>query len=66
MNWDVIKGRWEQLKGDARKQWGKLTDDDWSVIGGEKDKFIGKLRERYGWSKDEAERSADEYFSKQS
>ena len=34
MNWDVVKGRWEQLKGDARKQWGKLTDDDWSVIGG--------------------------------
>jgi uncharacterized protein YjbJ (UPF0337 family) len=66
MNWDVIKGRWEQLKGDARKQWGKLTDDDWNVIAGEKDKFIGKLRERYGWSKDEAERSADEYFSRKS
>jgi len=66
MNWDVIKGRWEQVKGDARKQWGKLTDDDWNVIAGEKDKFIGKLRERYGWSKDEAERSADEYFSRKS
>jgi uncharacterized protein YjbJ (UPF0337 family) len=66
MNWDVIKGRWEQMKGDARKQWGKLTDDDWNVIAGEKDKFIGKLRERYGWSKDEAERSADEYFSRKS
>jgi len=66
MNWDVIKGRWEQMKGDARKQWGKLTDDDWNVIAGEKDKFIGKLRERYGWSKDEAERSADDYFSRKS
>ena len=66
MNWDVIKGRWEQVKGDARKQWGKLTDDDWNVIAGEKDKFIGKLRERYGWSKDEAERSAEEYFSRKS
>ena len=66
MNWDVIKGRWEQLKGDARTQWGKLTDDDWNVIAGEKDKFIGKLRERYGWSKDEAERSAEEYFSRKS
>jgi len=66
MNWDVIKGRWEQMKGDARKQWGKLTDDDWNVIAGEKDKFIGKLRERYGWSNDEAERSADDYFSRKS
>ncbi len=66
MNWDIIKGRWSQMKGEARKQWGKLTDDDWSMIAGEKDKFIGKLQERYGWSRDEAERSAEEYFSRKS
>ncbi|HJQ85494.1 MAG TPA: CsbD family protein [Candidatus Binatia bacterium] len=66
MNWDVIKGKWKQMQGEARKQWGKLTDDDWTTIGGEKDKFLGKLQERYGWSKDEAERSADEYFSRMS
>ena len=42
--------------------WGKLTDDDWEVVAGDKDKFIGKLRERYGWSREEAERSAKEYF----
>jgi uncharacterized protein YjbJ (UPF0337 family) len=64
MNWDIIKGKWGQMKGEARKQWGKLTDDDWEQIAGEKDKFIGKLRERYGWSRDEAERSAEEYFSR--
>jgi len=62
MNWDVVKGRWDQLKGEARKRWGKLTDDDWQVVAGDKDKFIGKLRERYGWSREEAERSAKEYF----
>jgi uncharacterized protein YjbJ (UPF0337 family) len=66
MNWDVIKGKWKQLKGEARKQWGKLTDDDWDQVAGEKDKFIGKLQERYGWGRDEAERSADEYFSRAS
>jgi uncharacterized protein YjbJ (UPF0337 family) len=66
MNWDIIKGKWGQMKGEARKQWGKLTDDDWEQIAGEKDKFIGKLRERYGWSRDEAERSAEEYFSRTS
>jgi len=66
MNWDVIKGKWKQLKGEARQQWGKLTDDDWDQVGGEKDKFIGKLQERYGWGRDEAERSADEYFSRTS
>jgi uncharacterized protein YjbJ (UPF0337 family) len=66
MNWDIIKGKWGQLKGEARQQWGKLTDDDWTQIAGEKDKFIGKLQERYGWSREEAERSADEYFSRTS
>jgi uncharacterized protein YjbJ (UPF0337 family) len=66
MNWDTVKGKWSQLQGEARKQWGKLTDSDWEQVAGEKDKFIGKLQERYGWSKDEAERSADDYFSRTS
>ena len=64
MNWDVAKGKWTQLKGEARKQWGKLTDSDWEQAAGEKDKLLGKLQERYGWSREEAERSADEYFSR--
>jgi uncharacterized protein YjbJ (UPF0337 family) len=64
MNWDIVQGKWKQMKGEARKQWGKLTDDDWDAAAGEKDKFLGKLQERYGWTKDEAERSADEYFSR--
>jgi uncharacterized protein YjbJ (UPF0337 family) len=63
MNWDIVKGKWGQMKGEARKQWGKLTDDDWTQIAGEKDKLLGKLQERYGWTKEEAERSADDYFS---
>jgi uncharacterized protein YjbJ (UPF0337 family) len=66
MNWDIVKGKWKQMKGEARKQWGKLTDDDWDQVAGEKDKFIGKLQERYGWSQEEAERSAKEYFDRQS
>jgi len=62
MNWDVIKGKWKELKGEARQQWGKLTDDDWQQAAGEKDKLVGKLQQRYGWSKEEAEKSADDYF----
>ena len=62
MNWDIIKGKWRQLKGDARKQWGKLTDSDWEEVAGEKDKFLGKLQERYGWSREQAERDAENYF----
>jgi uncharacterized protein YjbJ (UPF0337 family) len=60
MNWDILEGRWEQVKGKLKAKWGKLTDDDWKQIAGKKDQLIGKLRERYGYEKDQAEREADE------
>lgn len=63
MNEDVIKGAWKQLKGAARIQWGKLTDDDWDQIAGNKDKLIGRLQERYGWERDRAERDADDFMN---
>jgi uncharacterized protein YjbJ (UPF0337 family) len=66
VNWDIIKGKWNQVKGDARIQWGKLTDDDMERIGGNKDKLVGTLQERYGWDKEEAERRADDFFAKHS
>lgn len=64
VNWDVIKGNWKQLKGEARQQWGKITDDEWEQIGGEKDKLVGKLQEHYGWSREEADRRADEQLGR--
>ena len=48
VNWDVIKGKWTQLKGSARSQWGQLTDDEWDQIAGDREQLIGKLQERYG------------------
>jgi len=62
MNWDIIRGKWNQLKGNVRVQWGKLTDDDIEQVAGHKDKLVGKLQERYGWSKEQAEQEADKYF----
>jgi len=56
MNWDQAKGQWNVIKGSVRKQWGKLTDDDLDVIAGERDRLIGKIQERYGVNKEEAER----------
>lgn len=64
MDHNIFKGKWNQIKGEAKVQWGKLTDDDMDVIGGEKDKLIGKLQERYGHTKDEAERQFGDWFSK--
>ena len=56
MNWDRVEGNWKQLKGQVKEGWGKLTDDDISVIAGKRDQLVGKIQERYGCAKDEAER----------
>ena len=61
MNWDQIQGKWKQVKGSARQQWGKLTDDDLDMIAGERDKLIGRLQERYGIAREEAQSRADEW-----
>ena len=62
MNWDVLKGNWKQLTGKVKSKWGKLTDDDLTAISGKKDEFLGKLRERYGYERDQAEREVDEFL----
>ena len=61
MNWDRIEGNWKQFTGKAREQWGKLTDNDWSVVAGKKDQLVGKIQERYGIRRDQAEKQADEW-----
>ncbi len=59
--WDRIAGNWKQLRGEVRKQWGKLTDDDLEQARGERDKIVGKIQERYGIAKDEAHRQVEEW-----
>ena len=59
MNWDRIEGNWKQFSGKAREKWGKLTDRDWQVIAGKKDQLVGRIQERYGMHKDQAQREAD-------
>ena len=61
MNKDELKGKWKQVKGNAKKNWGKLTDDDLDQIEGNKDILEGKIQERYGISKEEAKKQIDEY-----
>jgi len=61
MNWDQIEGKWKQMKGSARQKWAKLTDDDLEFIAGNRDQFAGRLQERYGIAKEEAEKQLDEW-----
>ena len=56
MNWDQIAGNWKQFKGNVKEKWGKLTDDDLDVIEGKKVQLVGRLQERYGYSKEQAEK----------
>lgn len=59
MNWDTIQGKWQELKGEARSKWAKLTDDDLEAVGGKKDVLVGRLQQRYGMQKDAAEAELD-------
>jgi uncharacterized protein YjbJ (UPF0337 family) len=60
MNWEQIRGKWTQAKGELKTRWGKLTDDDLTHIDGERDKLVGRLQELYGIYKEEAERQVDD------
>jgi len=64
MNWDRIEGNWKQATGKAREQWGKLTDDDFVVVAGRRDQLAGKIQERYGIAKDEAEKQITAWQAK--
>ena len=56
MNWDQIAGNWKQVKGAVRQKWGKLTDDDVDVIAGKRDILLGKIQEKHGIAREEAEK----------
>lgn len=61
MNSDVIKGKWKQLSGTLKERWGKLTDDDLQAADGHAEYLVGKLQERYGWTRERAEKEVREF-----
>lgn len=62
MNRDILEGKWKQLRGKVREEWGELTDDELDQINGQRDQLIGKIQEKYGYTRDEAERQVDEFL----
>jgi uncharacterized protein YjbJ (UPF0337 family) len=62
MNDDVLKGKWKQFRGEIKKTWGELTDDEIDQIEGQRDKLVGKLQEKYGYTKAEAERAVNDFI----
>ncbi len=64
MNIDILKGKWQQLTGSAKTEWGKLTDDELRQIDGEKDRLVGVVQEKYGLARDEAEKQVEDWIEK--
>ena len=61
MTWDQVEGKWKQIKGSVKQKWGRLTDDDLDVIAGKRDQLIGKIQERYGVTKEEAQKEVESW-----
>jgi uncharacterized protein YjbJ (UPF0337 family) len=66
MNSDQIQGNWKQLTGKVKERWGKLTDNDLTVIGGKAEQLVGLIQERYGIKKEEAQKELDEFYKSHS
>jgi len=64
MNQDQIKGRWKEVKGKVKEQWGKLTDNDLLEIEGDQDQLVGRVQQRYGVAKEEAEKQVREFMNR--
>lgn len=61
MNKDIFEGNWKQLKGEARKKWGELTDDELDQIEGDAVKLSGLIQKHYGKTREQAEKEVKEW-----
>lgn len=64
MNWTQLAGQWHQVAGQVKSKWAKLTDDDVQNVAGKQEQLVGKIQERYGILKEDAERQVDEWIAK--
>jgi uncharacterized protein YjbJ (UPF0337 family) len=64
MNEDILKGKWKEIKGGVKVQWGKLIDDDFARVEGNKEKLLGVLQQKYGHAKDKVEHEYKHFISR--
>ncbi|MEZ5490465.1 MAG: CsbD family protein [Gammaproteobacteria bacterium] len=65
INSDIVEGKWKKLKGRAKQQWGKLTDDELNRVNGSAEELSGLVQERYGLSREEAKKQVDQWMKRQ-
>jgi uncharacterized protein YjbJ (UPF0337 family) len=66
LNKDILGGKWKQLRGKLKQQWGELTDDELDKISGQRDELVGLIQEKYGYARAEAEEEVDEFLRENS
>jgi len=64
MNKDILQGKWRELKGKVKEQWGKLTDDDLDRINGRSEQLVGLIQQRYGYERDKAEQEYSQFMER--
>jgi uncharacterized protein YjbJ (UPF0337 family) len=64
MNWDQVAGKWEDVKGQIRQEWGKLTDDDLEHSAGRRERLVGRIQQRYGDTKETIEHKLDQLIDR--
>ena len=62
MDWNRVEGNWKDMKGKIKEKWGKLTDDDLTVINGKREQLEGRIQQRYGYAKDQAKKDVDDWY----
>jgi uncharacterized protein YjbJ (UPF0337 family) len=64
MNRDILQGKWNQLRGEVIRQWGRLTNDDVDELEGNFEKLVGRIQERYGYQRERAEQEVDDFLAR--
>ena len=62
VNAEILKGRWKEIKGDVKRRWGKLTDDDLMEVAGIEEMLLGMLEKEYGYARQDAEREYADFM----
>jgi uncharacterized protein YjbJ (UPF0337 family) len=65
VDWNRIEGNWKQAQGRVKEKWGKLTDDDLTLISGRREQLEGLIQQRYGLAKDKVRKDVDDWLKSQ-
>ncbi len=61
MNRDILAGKWKQIRGDVKRLWGNITDNDLDRIDGHREVLAGVLQERFGWTRERTEQELERF-----